>query len=83
MKYNESNLILEQMEHLRWNADRSIVGYRYVNKGAVEPSEYKKKDIYKFHGDIIPFYTLGMKDVEKDSDMITNMKLLMKWSQRC
>ena len=83
MKYNESNLILEQMEHLRWNADRSIVGYRYVKKGDVDPSEYKKKDIYKFHGDIIPFNALGMKDVEKDSDMITNMKLLMKWSQRC
>ena len=79
MKYNESNLILEQMEHLRWNADRSIVGYRYVNKGDVESSEYKKKDIYKFHGDIIPFHALGIKDVEKDSDMITNMKLLMTW----
>ena len=79
MKYNESNLILEQMEHLRWNADRCIVGYRYVNKRDVESSEYKKKDIYKFHGDIIPFHALGIKDVEKDSDMITNMKLLMTW----
>ena len=80
LKYNTSNLILEQMEHLRWNADRSIVGYRYVAKNEVEPSEYKKKDIYKFHGDIIPFYALGIKDVEKDSDMIANMKKLTKWS---
>lgn len=82
IKYNESNLILEQMEHLRWNADRSIVGYRYVNKEDILPSEYKKKDIYKFHGDIIPFQDLGIKDAEKDSDMITNMKLLMKWEER-
>ena len=76
MKYNSSNLILEQMEHLRWNADRSIVGYKYVDKSEIDPSEYKKKDIYKFHGDIIPFYGLGIKDVEQDSDMITIMKKL-------
>ena len=27
-----------------------------------------------------PFYDLGVKDVEKDSDMIRNMKVLTKWS---
>ena len=80
MKYNCSNFILEQMEHLRWNADRSIVGYKYVDKGSLEKAEYKKKDVYKFHGDIIPFYDLGVIDLEKDSDMIVNMKLLTQWS---
>ena len=80
MKYPESNRILEQMEHLRWNADRSIVGYRYINKADINESEYQKKDIYKFHGDIIPFYALGIKDAEKDSDMIINMKKLTQWA---
>ena len=80
MKYPESNRILDQMEHLRWNADRSIVGYRYINKTDINESEYQKKDIYKFHGDIIPFYALGIKDAEKDSDMIINMKKLTQWA---
>ena len=75
-KYNSSNIILEQMEHLRWNADRSIVGYRYVDKTGMDKASYSKKDIYKFHGDIRPFYELGIKDMEKDSDVITNMKRL-------
>lgn len=82
MKYNESNLILEQMEHLRWNADRSIVGYRSINKKDIQSPEYEKKDIYKFHGDIIPFHALGIKDVEKDSDVIINMKKLTQWSHK-
>jgi hypothetical protein len=79
-KYACSNMIMEQMEHLRWNADRSIVGYRYVSKKDITKDTYRKKDIYKFHGDIVPFYDLGVKDVEKDSDMIRNMKVLTKWS---
>ena len=79
-KYACSNMIMEQMEHLRWNADRSIVGYRFVSKNDLTKESYRKKDIYKFHGDIVPFYDLGVKDVEKDSDMIRNMKVLTKWS---
>lgn len=79
-KYACSNMMMEQMEHLRWNADRSIVGYRYVSKKDITKDTYRKKDIYKFHGDIVPFYDLGVKDVEKDSDMIRNMKVLTKWS---
>ena len=79
-KYACNNMMMEQMEHLRWNADRSIVGYRYVSKKDITKDTYRKKDIYKFHGDIVPFYDLGVKDVEKDSDMIRNMKVLTKWS---
>lgn len=79
-KYACNNMMLEQMEHLRWNADRSIVGYRYINKNDLTAATYKKKDIYKFHADIVPFYALGVKDVEKDSDMIRNMKVLTKFS---
>lgn len=80
MKYGGSNLILEQMEHLRWNADRSIVGYRHVRKSEVDKADCKKKDIYKFHGDIVPFHELGIQDMEKDSDMIRNMKALTGWA---
>lgn len=80
LKYSCSNMIMEQMEHLRWNADRSIVGYRFVSKNDLTKESYRKKDIYKFHGDIVPFYDLGVKYVEKDSDMIRNMKVLTKWS---
>ena len=80
-KYKCKNVILEQMEHLRWNADRSIVGYRYLSKSDVSKDTYKNKDIYKFHGDIVPYYELGVQDVEKDSDNIKNMKALIIYRQ--
>ena len=43
---------------------------------------YKKKDIYKFHGDIVPYYELGVQDAEKDSDIIRNMKALIRYRHK-
>lgn len=65
---------LSQMEHLRWNADRSIVGYKH---------NIHVKDIdYKLHKLIHPFnlFTIdeqGAKEIEKDEDVINNMKKLL------
>lgn len=68
---------LGQMEHLRWNADRSIVGYRSLGNVSVIGNEYKdNKDRYKFHKDIIPYAALEKDESEKDTDVIENMRKL-------
>jgi hypothetical protein len=62
--------MLMQMEHLRWNADRSIVGYRCSHDSGI-------KDLnFKLHKMIIPFYKLSDKEKKKDLDVIVNMNKL-------
>ena len=63
---------LMQMEHLRWNADRSIVGYRDASK------EGLKNIDFKLHRDIMPFYMLSSNAQQKDLDVIVNMEKLMR-----
>ena len=69
IKYKDSPK-LRQMEHLRWNADRSIVGYR-----SSYDSQIKSYD-FKLHMNIVPFYKLSAADHKKDSDVIDTMRAL-------
>lgn len=64
------NPMLKQMEHLRWNADRSIVGYRSV------PGSGVKSYDFKLHKSIVPFYQLPDTEKQKDIEVIRNMKKL-------
>ena len=59
---------LSQMEHLRWVADRCIIGYR-------DTSAYKLKntDSYKFHWDIRPYHPLDKNEQAKDEQVIDNL----------
>ena len=69
IKYHDSPMLM-QMEHLRWNADRSIVGYRCSHDSGI-------KDLnFKLHKMIIPFYKLSDKEKKKDLDVIVNMNKL-------
>lgn len=68
---------LAQMEHLRWCAERSIVGY----KSATDVN--LKDDNYRLHRLIMPFNKLGIdrrfeKEKEKDEDVIGNLEKLIK-----
>lgn len=70
IKYQHSDKLM-QMEHLRWNADRSIIGYK-------DTSEHNLKDNeYKLHKDIIPYCQLSPSEQQKDIDVINNMKKLL------
>ena len=59
---------LSQMEHLRWVADRCIIGYR-------DTSAYMLKDIdsYKLHWDIRPYHPLDKNEQAKDKQVIENL----------
>ena len=70
-KKYENSPALMQMEHLRWNADRSIVGYLSSADSGIKDTSYK------LHRSIIPFNALSAKEQKKDEDVITNMKKLM------
>ena len=69
-KYINSPMLM-QMEHLRWNADRSIVGYLSSADSGIKDTSYK------LHKSIIPFNALSEKEQKKDEDVIENMKKLM------
>lgn len=69
-KYINSPMLM-QMEHLRWNADRSIVGYLSSADSGIKDANYK------LHKSIIPFNALSEKEQKKDEDVIENMKKLM------
>ena len=70
IKYQHSGKLM-QMEHLRWNADRSIIGYK-------DTSEHNlKNNDYKLHKSIIPYCELSPSEQQKDIDVINNMKKLL------
>lgn len=69
IKYKDSPMLM-QMEHLRWNADRSIVGYRSAHDSGIKDANFK------LHRLIIPFHKLSDEEKEKDTDVIVNMKKL-------
>ena len=70
-KYIDSPALM-QMEHLRWNADRSIVGYLSARESGI------KNTTYKIHKSLVPFCELTDKEQIKDLDVILNMKKLYK-----
>ena len=65
--------ILSQMEHLRWCADRYILGYQRVN----DKMKYAF-DNYKIHYDLCPFSQLHAQDQRKDRDVIINRNKVIK-----
>lgn len=68
---------LTQMEHLRWNADRSIIGYKQMPREII-----KKNTHYQIHNLIVPFNHLSeqeqmQQELAKDEDVINNMDKLI------
>ncbi len=67
----ESAPELAQMEHLRWCAERSIIGYR-------DTSSYNLKDNdYQLHKLIIPYHDLPEGEKKKDREVLRNRKRLL------
>lgn len=70
---------LAEMEHMRWNADRSIMGYKTL------PIENRfRNNAYMIHDLIVPFDQLDSKrqkskknEVKKDATVISNMNKLI------
>ncbi|WP_257479413.1 hypothetical protein [Alistipes timonensis] len=60
------------MEHRRWCADRSIIGYRDTCA-----ERLKDIDCFKLHWSIVPFKDLPEKERDKDRDVIGNMKKIL------
>lgn len=56
---------LSRMEHLRWIAERSVIGYRYAEK---------KSRVYKTHNLLIPFNRLPEKEMIKDT-LVIDMRI--------
>ena len=66
------NPALQEMEHRRWCADRSIIGYRDTCA-----ERLKDIDFFKLHWSIVPFKDLPEKEQDKDRDVIDNMKKIL------
>lgn len=65
-KYKKkTEIILSQMEHRRWCAERYIMGYRYEN---YKPNTIIKdeKDLWRVHNDLVPFSKLSNQEKAKD-----------------
>ena len=62
---NDHLRILYQMEHLRWCACRSIIGYKDAHK-----DNCKDNDDYLQHTLIVPYNSLGESDKMKDEAVI-------------
>lgn len=67
------NSALPKMEHRRWCADRSIIGYR--NTCA---EQLKDIECFKLHWHIVPFKDLPPKEKNKDMDVVENMEKILK-----
>lgn len=64
----EQMLILMRMEKHRWNAERSIAGWRY---GKI------RDDMHLIHPLIIPFQQVPDNEKEKDKDVIKNIPYIL------
>lgn len=70
--------ILYQMEHLRWAADRCIIGYRDSHELVNADGSHGVKDKkLKLHFDIIPYYDLTEGEKDKDKNVVKNMDKVM------
>lgn len=72
--YDEAGIsreLLYQMEHLRWCADRSIIGYRDAHQWNI-----KDTSSYKQHCLIIPYKDLPSAEKKKDVEVIENRKMI-------
>lgn len=68
-KLNENKLqILMRMEKYRWNAERTIEGWKY---GEV------RNNNYRIHNLIVPFYKIPQKEKLKDRQVIDNLPYLI------
>lgn len=68
-KLNENKLqILMRMEKYRWNAERTIEGWKY---GEV------RNNNYRIHNLIVPFYKIPEKEKLKDRQVIDNLPYLI------
>ena len=61
-------LILMRMEKHRWNAERSIAGWRY---GKI------RDNVHLIHPLIIPFHQVPDDQKEKDRDVIKNIPYIL------
>lgn len=68
---------LAQMEHLRWCADKSIVGYKDMHREGIKDTDLK------LHRLLVPFNQLDKeertrKEKKKDEDVVRNIELLLE-----
>lgn len=66
---DDQMLVLMRMEKHRWNAERSIEGWRY---GSI------RNDVHRVHHLIVPFHKVDGKAKLKDKSVIINMPYLME-----
>lgn len=79
--------ILSRMEHLRWLAERSIVGFHpfpYSGAHGAVPKEWKAvfrecKSEYLLHNTLIPYYELADTEKDKDTDVVQNRTEIRKF----
>lgn len=64
---DESPERLYQMEHLRWCAERSIMGYRDTHELGL------KENTYLLHKLIVPYKDLPKAEKTKDADVLNNL----------
>jgi len=63
--------LLYQTEHMRWNAERTIAGYRDMHKHNL------KDGTYQLHHLIVPYYDLNDHEKGKDKDVLEIMERVM------
>ena len=64
--------LLYQTEHMRWNAERTITGYRDMHEANL------KDGTYQLHNLIVPFYDLNDHEKGKDKDVLEIMDKVMR-----
>lgn len=70
----ESRPTLYRMEHLRWCADRRIIGYRAV------PLKRLKSEAFKTHHLLVPYDDLSQAEKDKDADVVENIPRIVALS---
>lgn len=64
--------LLYQTEHMRWCAERSIIGYRDIHNPAI------KNSTYQIHNLIVPYHDLNEHEKGKDKDVLEIMEKVIR-----
>lgn len=72
---NDLLIALSRIEHLRWNAERSVSGWRQAAPGE------KRVEEFQVHTQIIPYYELHDKEQLKDRRVVSNALMLNEMSE--
>ena len=67
--------LLYQTEHMRWNAERTITGYRDMHEANL------KDGTYQLHNLIVPYHDLNDHEKGKDKDVLEIMGMVVEMSK--